>query len=94
MLGSGNGENSESVGANEHKARLAQGEQTCKTVEQVHGHADQGVDSAFFQHGDQHGGGGIDGHGVIQQEEENVKNHQKDHGNEAPNLLFGGHGRF
>ena len=46
--------------AKEHEARLSQGEQSGEAVEQIHGHGDQGIDRALFQHGEQLAGG-IDG---------------------------------
>ena len=51
----GDGEDAVGIGAQHHKARLAQGEQARKAVEQVQGHRHQGIDGALFQHRGQHG---------------------------------------
>ena len=53
----GDGEDAVGIGADQHKARLAQGKQAGKAVEQVHGDRHQGVDGALFEHHKQHGGG-------------------------------------
>ena len=51
----GNGEDAVGVGADHHEARLAQGKQARKAVEQVQGHGHQGVNGTLFQHRGQHG---------------------------------------
>ena len=53
-LGGGNGQNRVGIRAQQHEARLAQGEQAREAVEQVHGNRHQGVDRALFQGGEDH----------------------------------------
>ena len=89
VLVGGDGENGEGVRADEHKARLAQGEKPRKAVKQVHGHADQRENGALLQHGDQHHRHRVGGDGVIQQEEEHIEDHQENDGDERAGLLLG-----
>ena len=51
-----NGQDGVGVRAQQHKARLAQGEQACKAVQKVHGHGYQRVDRALTQDNQQHDG--------------------------------------
>ena len=54
VLSSRDGEYRIGISADEHKARLAEREQTSEAVEQVHGHAHQRIYRALFEHGDEH----------------------------------------
>ena len=73
-VGRGNGQNGVGVGAQQHEARLPQGEQARKAVQQVQGGRHQRVHSPLLQHGEQHTGGL---HGVLQH------NHQDQQGRHA-----------
>ena len=73
-VGRGNGQNGVGVGAQQHEARLPQGEQARKAVQQVQGGRHQRVHSSLLQHGEQHTGGL---HGVLQH------NHQDQQGRHA-----------
>ena len=46
----GDGEDGVGIGAQQHEARLAQGEEARKAVEQVHGHRHERVDGGLLQH--------------------------------------------
>ena len=72
MLLCRDGKDGVGIGTDEHKARLAQRKQPCEPVEQVHGHAHQGIDGPLLQHGDQHGGGGIHGEHIVQEIKQHI----------------------
>ena len=57
LIGHGDGEDGVGIRAQEHEARLAQGEEPREAVEQVHGYRHQGVHRALFQHDEKLAGG-------------------------------------
>ena len=59
----------EGIGADQHEARLAEGEQSRKAVEQVHGDGDEGIDRALAQNRREHDGHARD---AVEQEGEHV----------------------
>ena len=70
----GHGDRQDGIGvrAQEHEARLSQGEQSGEAVEQIHGHGDQCIDRALFQHGEQLAGGTD---GVFQKDHQGQRGH-------------------
>ena len=54
----GKGEDGIGIAADEHEARLPQGKQAGKAVEQVHRNRHQGVGRALFENREKHGSGG------------------------------------